>query len=336
MNRDFWKSAGMHLVERDDQGWLVVTADYLRAYFTRPEIHPIEESCDREHALFEKLMADPFAGIPENEVSAIKDKDAADNYRVILRFRDYLSRHGTLEASYAALFKGDPINIPPVFINQMVHLILRNILRGVEDPMQLRVAELFFREQIVTSGDEQLMLADQEIVEMRSESGFGGLGQLLTESGTPMREVSLDVMTDENKDLYWDRSDRFDMAVDFRFTQPAQDAFGRVVEAWIAHFLGIRTRVTAMKSIRDEKWSWHVGCDIESTRILNALYNAEEVDEDVLYRILALYRLEFQDDSDVLDTMQGKPVYLALAMNAERRLAVKPQNLIRNLPLRSS
>ncbi|MGI9350455.1 MAG: DUF6352 family protein [Rhizobiaceae bacterium] len=336
MKHDFWKSAGMHLVEKNEQAWLAVTSDYLRAYFTRPEIHPVEESCEQEHALFEKLMADPFTAISSEEIVGIKDADAADNYRVILRFRDHLSKHGTLEASYAALFKGDPISIPPVFINQMTHLILRNILDNVDDPMQLRVAELFFREQLVTTGDEQLMLADQEIVEMRSESGFGGLGQLLAESGTPMREVSLDVMTDENKELYWDRSDRFDMAVDFRFTQPAQDAFGRVIESWISHFLGVKTRVTAMKSIRDEKWSWHVGCDQESTRILNALYNNEEVEEDELYRILALYRLEFQDAVDVLDTMQSKPVYLALAMNEDRRLAVKPQNLLHNLPLKSS
>jgi hypothetical protein len=36
--------------------------------------------------------------------------------------------------------------------------------------MQLRAAELFFREQAVTVGDDQLMLADQEIVEMRGEA----------------------------------------------------------------------------------------------------------------------------------------------------------------------
>ena len=46
--RDFWKSAGMHLLERDKQGWLAVTPDYLRAYLTRPEVHPVEESCEAE------------------------------------------------------------------------------------------------------------------------------------------------------------------------------------------------------------------------------------------------------------------------------------------------
>lgn len=331
---DFWKSAGLHLVTRNDKGWLNVTPDYLRAYYTRPEIHPVEESCPAEHALFEKLMADPFAAVSENDLEAIRDKDAADNYRVVLAFRDHLAKHGTLEQAYATLFSGEPIAIPPVFIDQMVHLILRGILEGAGDPMQIRAAELFFREQAVTIGEDQVMLADQEIVEMRAaDGGFGSLGQLLAQSNAPIRDVTLDVLTEENKQLYWARSDRFDMAVDFRFTQPVQDALGRVIEAWIRHFLHVETRVQAVQSIRDEHWSWHIGCDATSTRILNALYNEEETSEDDLYKILALYRLEFLNPDDAMDTLQGKPIYLAVAMNDEKRLIFKPQNLLTNLPL---
>jgi hypothetical protein len=306
----------------------------LRAYYTRPEIHPVAESSDAEHALFEKLMAAPFAAVARSELDAIKDHDAADNYRVVLRFRDHLVEHGTLEQAYANLFAGGSIAIPPVFIDQMVHLILRSILDGVTDPMQLRAAELFFREQAVTIGEDEVMLADREIVEMRAEDGgFGGLGQLLAESNAPIRDVTLDVMTEENKAQYWERSDRFDMAVDFRFTQPAPDALGRVIEAWILHFHQVRTRVQAVQSIRDERWSWHIGCDAEATRILNALYNGEDVSEAELYRILALYRLEFLNADYAMDSLKGKPIYLALAMNDEKKLVFKPQNLLTNLPL---
>lgn len=329
----FWKSAGLHLVKRDENGWLRVTDDYLRAYLTRPEIHPVEESCDAEHGLFERLMAEPRVPVTETELEAIRDRDAADNYRVVLRFCDHLVRHETIEAAYAALFSGDPISIPPMFIDQMVHLILSNILSEVDDPMRLRAAELFFREQAVTAAEDQLMLADQEIVEMRSQDGFGGLGQLLAEAGTPAREIALDVMTDENKQSYWARSDNFDMAVDFRFTQSAPDALGRVIEAWIEHFLAVRTRIQAVKSIRDESWSWHIGCDSESTRILNALYNGEEVGEGDLYNILSLYRMEFMNPDDALDKVRGRPVYLAVAMNSGRKLVFKPQNLLKNMPI---
>ncbi len=330
---EFWKSAGMHLVERNEFGWLTVTEDYLRAYFTRPEIHPVEESCAAENALFEKLMATPFAAVDEAEIASIADQDTADNYRIILRFRDHLAKHGTLEAAYAALFSGETISIPPVFIDQMVHLILRNILDGVEDPMRLRAAELFFREQVITLGTDQLMMADQEIIDMQSQNGFGGLGQLLAEAGTPAREVALDVLGDDNKDAYWSRSDNFDLAVDFRFTQPVPDALGRVIEAWIEHFSKIGTRVQAVKSIKDERWSWHIGCDLESTWILNALYEGEDVDEDTLVNILSLYKMEFLDQNDVIESIRGKPVYLAVAMTSDRKLVFKPQNLLTNLPI---
>ncbi len=332
---DFWKSAGLHLVARDQNGWLTVTPDYLRAYYTRPEIHPVDDSCPAEHALFEKLMADPFAEVLETELTAIVDQDARENYRIILSFRDHLLRHGTIEAAYLALFGGEGIATPPMFIDQMVHLILRSILAETDDPVRLRAAELFFRKQAVTAGEEQLMLADDEIVRSRAENNdLGGLGELLAEAGTPARGVALDVMSDENKEIYWQRSDRFDLAIDFRFTQAAPDALGRVIQTWIEHFLHIRTQVQAVKAIRDERWSWHIGCDASSTKILNALYNGETLEESEAYKILALYRMEFLDQTGIMDSMRGKPVYIGVAMDDDWKLAFKPQNLLTNLPLR--
>lgn len=333
---DFWKSAGLHLVEQDERGWLKVTPDYLRAYYTRPEIHPVEESCEAEHALFEKLMADPAAAVSPGEIAAIKDPDAADNYRFVLGFRDYMLGHGTLEAAYANLFaEGQNNTLPGMIIDQMVHLIARNMLRKVADPMRVRAGELLFRDQSVTTENEQLMLADAEIVEMRSETGgLGGLGALLMEAGTPMREVTLDVLDEDNKAVYWDRSDRFDTAIDFRFTQPALDAFARVLETWVKHFHCVSVRIQPVQSIKDAHWSWHVGLDAEATRILNALYEEKPLSADDQARIVALFRLDFDDRGDVIETMKGKPVWLGMAMDASKTLKVKPQNLLTNLPIK--
>ncbi len=331
---DFWKSAGLHLVTRDPEGWLHVTPDFLRAYFTRPEIHPVEESCAAEIALFERLMADPFAAVAPSELDGLADGDTADNYRVLLRFRDHLAAHGTIEAAYSALFTGGAIAIPPVFIDQMVHLILRNILDGETDPITLRAAELLFREQIATIGEDRLMLADAEVVEMQAASGEVSFEQLI--GGANPREVSLDVLTPATAEEYWTRSDRFDTAIDFRFTEPGPDALGRVMSRWIAHFLKVDTRIQAVKSIRDDRWSWHIGLDAEATRLLNALYAGETPDETEIARIIGLYRLEFVEEADALDRLRGKPVYLGLAVTADRHLVVKPQNLLTNLPVRRS
>ncbi|MBL4907822.1 MAG: hypothetical protein JKX94_10255 [Sneathiella sp.] len=333
--REFWKSAGLHLVDKSQDGWLNVTEDYLRAYYTRPEIHPIEDSCKQEHALFEKLMADPFSEIRIQDLTEIKDEEAAYNYQVILKFRDHLAQHGTLEAAYSALFQASAITTPPVFIDQMAHLILRNILADEVDPYILRAAELFYREQVVTTGDGQLMLADHEIVEMYTENGgFGGLGQLLNEAGTPTREVTLDILSDTNKDQYWERSDQFDMAIDFRFTEPASDALGRVIEKWVRHFHGVETRVQAVQSIQDEKWAWHIGLDAQANSILNALYEGVNLSEEELHQIIALYRMEFLNPEEIEENLVGKPIYLGLAMGQDNHFKMKPQNLLTNMPLR--
>ena len=336
--RSPWRSAGLHLVTRDAAGHLAVTADYLRAYLTRPELHPVEESCDAEHRLFERLMADPSAVVDEAGVSAVADPDAAANWRLMLAFRDHLVAHGTVEAAYAALFKAD-IRVPPMFVDQMVHLILANVLQGETDPFRWRAAELFFREQVASVGPDQLLLADAEIIEMRAQGnrgedqGLGALGELLVQSGTPARQVSLDVL-DGTAD-YFSRADRFDTAVDFRFTQPAPDAFGRVIAMWVKHFHGLEVRVEAVRSIRDERWSWHVGLDRAATRLLNALWEGRDLTEGEAESIVALYRMEIADQDAVVEAVRGEPVWLGLAMDGDR-IVVKPQNLLTNMPLKAN
>ena len=323
--RDFWKSSGFHLVSRNAQGWLDVTPEFLRAYYARPEIHPVEESCAAEIAVYERLMDDPMTPVSDDAFTAFEDQDTAGNYRLLLGFRDHLLAAGSIEAGYAGLFRLGAIRIPPVFLDQMVHLILRNIFDGETDPMVLRAAEIFFRPQIATLGEDQVMLADQEIVEMTAERGIAAPGQFKL-PGTGQREAQIDVLTTETAEAYWERSDRFDTALDFRFTQPGADGLGTVMARWIAHFLGLETRIQAMASIKDQAWSWHVGCDAEATRILNALYQGGDLPEDELYRIIGLYRLEFEDPAVTIETMSGKPVYLGCAIDKDNVFTFKPQN----------
>ena len=279
-------------------------------------------------------MADPFTVLEEAEIGGFADADAQDNYRVVLGFRDLLQQHKTVESAYLNLMKSGDIKIPPVFVDQMVCVIVRNILTPCHDPIRIRAGELFFREQIVTTGEGRLMLADDEIVEMYAKTGGGGgLGQLLVDSNTPMPSVELDVLSEDNRDIYWQRSDRFDTVIDFRFTQPALDAFARVIEAWIRHFYQLEVRCQPKKSIEDEKWSWHIGMDAESTRLLNALYMEKHLSFEDLEQIVALFRLEIIDQSAIEPSMRGRPVYLGLAMTRAKKIFMKPQNLLLNLPL---
>jgi len=337
MRNDFWKSAGMHLLQVNDDGWLEVTPDFIRAYLTRPEIHPIDDSCEEERRLHDELMQDPFLAVPGERLVKLADPDAAENYTIVLAYRDLLRSARTIEGTYLALMRQPAPVLPPVFIDQMVHLIMRNILKDVRDPMRLRAAEIFFREQSVSTGDGRLMLADEEIVDMHAHmESETGLGQLLAETGTPMKSVTLDVLNDDNKEIYWARSDRFDTVVDFRFEQPALDAFARVIEAWLAHLLRIEVRVEPRPRIEDSDWRWHIGLDRDATQILNSLYQGDPPPAEDMARIIGLFRMRLPDDRLVIDRVRGHPIYLALAMTKDSRVKMKPQNLITNLPLQST
>lgn len=331
---DFWKSAGMHLVKVGENGWLTVTPDFMRAYYTRPEVHPIDTSCAEETKLFEDLMADPFLEVREDRLKRIADEDAAYNYKVVLDFRAQLADAETIEGAYLNMMRSQKLNTPPVFIDQMVHLITRNILKDCDDPVRLRAGEIFFREQSVSTDDGRVMLADEETVSMHaSTGGLGSLGQLLVDSDTPVRRVELDVLDEDNKDIYWARSDRFDTVIDFRFTQPALDAYARVLEAWIAHFLDLTVRVEPRQSVKDEHWCWHIGLDRESTRILNTLYEGGELNEGDGELLIALFRMWVEEENAVIDAVRDKPIYLGLAMTPEKIVRMKPQNLLLNMPL---
>lgn len=332
---DFWRTSGFHILERNAEGRLAVTDDYCRAFWRRPEVAPVEESCDAERALHAAMLENPVAEPDPARLAQFKDQDAAENFKILSAFLTGLKAAGTLEDYYLALFRGGRVSIPPLFIDQMAHALTRNVLDGVANPMQARAGELFFRSQRTTIEDGAIMMADEDTVEMYSQTGgFGDLGRLLMEGQTAMREVTLDVLTEENCDLYWDRSDRFDTVLDITFPRPGLDALCRAMEAWIGHFLGLETRIHPVQSIRDEKWRWHVGLDVTATAILNALYNGEDVGDDRMSLLLSLFRLEIKDQALVQDDVAGKPIYLALAMDENERVQFKPQNLLVNLPLK--
>jgi hypothetical protein len=87
------------------------------------------------------------------------------------------------------------------------------------------------------------------------------------------------------------------------------------------------------RAVEDAHWMWHVGLDAEASALLNDLYNDVEIDDARMGRLLCLFRLDFADPADMRPAIAGRPVYLAMAMNAEGTLKLKPQNLLLNLPL---
>jgi hypothetical protein len=156
---------------------------------------------------------------------------------------------------------------------------------------------------------------------------------LLAQNRTPARTVDLDVLSEDNAETYWTRDERFDLAVSLNRGQPALAALCRVLQRWIAHFLAVDVTIAPEREIVDARWVWHVGLDAEASALLNDLYNGVDVADDRRERLLCLFALRFTDPAAMRPSIAGRPVYLAMAMDRQNRLRLKPQNLLLNLPL---
>ena len=332
---NFWPQSAYQTLQVGGDNQLLVTDDFLRTYLLRPELNLVPESCAHERALHQRLMQDPRSNVTEAEIVAMLDVDIQENYRVWLRYRTKLLAASSLEGFYMSLFRGDGVDVPPLFISGLAQLFVRHILGEDCHPLDARMGELFFRTQKISVLDEGVVMsADDEVVTRNAQAGeTGNIMDLLKGKSMSMRSIDLDVLHEENADLYWDKNEDHDFAVQLNFGQPPINHFCRVLEKWVEHFLGVKIRITPMQQITDPKWSWHVGLDASATDILNKLYNKEPVDADELEKIICLFRLDFVDESAVMAAQVGKPVYMGIAMNAEKQLKLKPQNLLFNLPL---
>ena len=84
------------------------------------------------------------------QLAAVQDDDARENYTVFLRFRDGLLAAGTLEAYYLRLMRSGAVDVPAVFIDAVVQALLRNVLDTSNDALEARAAEMLFRPQRIT------------------------------------------------------------------------------------------------------------------------------------------------------------------------------------------
>ena len=328
--KDFWISSGHHLLDRDQNGGLHVTDEFLKLYLARPELIPPPEACAAERSLHASLLADPRRAVSAADIAAIADPDARENWQLLAAFRDCLLRHKSLEAAYTELARKGAGKTPPLFINQLVHVILRNALDGIEDVRVLRAAELFFRTQRVTLHNGSLIAADEETI-----GGVNGapVTPLVSMLGIPA-EAEIDVLSDSNADSYWTRNDRFDMALDLTAGHEGVRALATAMQRWIAHMLGVDVTIEAVSEMRDVKLAWYVGLDADATAIGDMLWRGEDIGEATLARVVGLFRLDFHNPAIMLDKVKGEPVYLILAMTSDKTIRMKPQNLVTGLPVR--
>jgi hypothetical protein len=334
--REFWVASGHHLTRRADHGGLVATPELIMAYLARPELMPPADACEAERNLHASLLADPLRPVARADIAALADADARENWTFMINFRDRLIAAPSLEAVYTTLARSGAGDLPPIFLSQLCHLILRNALEGCDDPYTLRAAELFYRGQQVTLHEGTLLLADAEVIEAQQHAQHDMHSSPLAAMLQPKAFGEMDVMDDENAWTYWSRSDAHAMVMNIGGNPKARAGLCRVIERWVAHLMGVDVKVETVASIEDRDWRWFVGLDSEGTRIGNALWNDAALDGNAAERIVALMRLDIEDTRLVDERVGTKPVYLILAMGADKVVRLKPQNLVAGLPLAPS
>ncbi len=325
---DFWLSSGHILLERSEAGSLILTDAFLKAYLARPELMPPPEACLAEIALHQKLMAAPRAPVAAREIEAIADADARENWRVMLDLRDRLAAAPTIEAAYCRLIRDGAKGIPPLFLSHLAHVIMRAALDGTRDAFIARAGELFYRAQRASTENGRLLLADMETADMRRHEIHASPLLAMFAGET----ANLDILKTDNAEDYWARSDAYDMVFDLGSVD-GRLALAKALNLWVRQILGHDLTIEPVERIEDPDVRWIAGLDAEGSRLANALWRGEGIEEDEASRLLAIFTVAPGADTPFLDTVAGRPVYLLLAMDQDRIVRMKPQNLVTCLPL---
>jgi Family of unknown function (DUF6352) len=355
--RQPWPAAGLAHLVPDARGWLRPAADWWRAGLAQPELALVAESCPVEHALHQRLGADPLAPVSAADLTALADADVRENWSHWLAWRDGVQQAGSLQGWYRRQFAGAGVQVPPAFLDATVQAVVAHLLASgadAADALAWRTGELFFRTQRVVFEQGRVLAADAlTAAELGATQGLGSIGRLLAQAQIDATRLDLPVLGPDSAERYWVEAARtpFHRTLLLDLTQQISQDIGhgvalrlahggsalkplaRLLQAWVLHFTGAAVRISPADRVADEHWRWHVGLDAEASALLNDLYAGLTVAPERLARLIGLFTLVFDDPADMHPDVAGRPVYLALAADSDGRLRLKPQNLLLNLPL---
>lgn len=328
-SRDFWLACGHHLLDRNGAGRLLVTDEFLKAYLARPELVPPPEACAEEQALHRALLREPRLPVAASRIAAIADADARENWQTMIAWRDQLLAHDCLEAAYLAIARRS-IHFPQILVDQLVQVILRNALGGCDDVFVLRAAEILFRPQKLIFQEASVVAVDEETEAACVQHPASPLLSLLG----LQTAAGVELLSEATSESYWERSDRFDMALDLSPGGHGLTALCDVISRWLAHLLAIDVVVEPVAEMQNLPWNWYVGLSSEATHIGDTIWRGDLVTDAMRAQLIGLLRLSFRDPEDMIENVRGEPVHLLLAMTTEEILRIKPQNLLTGLPVR--
>src|SRR5258706_11200475 len=132
--------------------------------------------------------------------------------------------------------------------------------------------------------------------------------------------TEVDMVDDATAGGYWERSDRFDMALDLTPGRRGLLALGSVITRWLSHLLAIDVAVEPFTELHSASWNWYVGLSSDATWIGDTIWNGGELEDPIRARLVGLFRLTFRDPADMIEKVRGEPVYLLAAMTPDEQL----------------
>ena len=130
---------------------------------------------------------------------------------MLIAFRDHLLRHQTLEAAYIDLVRARHWQ-DATAVRQSARA--RDLAQRARRRGRRRACcappRCFSARSASTLHEGSLVAADEETMSGSTPSPVSPLVSML---GLPA-EAEIDIMNDDNAETYWERSDRFDMALD--------------------------------------------------------------------------------------------------------------------------
>lgn len=333
-----WPDAGFAHLQTNAHGGLVPLPNWWLHWLARPELALVDESCSGERALHKRLQQDPLAPVLDADLQRIADADVRESWQLFTGLRASVQAALTLQAWYRQLFDGRPVQVPPLFIDTVAQLLIQQQLQEDEDTVLWRCAELFFRLQRVAFEQGRVLAADAATVaEHGATQGLGEIGRLLAQARVQALPLQLPVLGPDNTARYVAEAERspFRSSLLLDISSP-QMALARLLERWVLSLLGVQVRIEPVPEIKDSHWRWHIGLDVEASRLLDEMYTGSQVPAERLERVIGLFKLSFNNPAEMRADLRGHPVWLGLAASDQGQLRLKPQNLLLNLPLAAS
>src|SRR5258708_15129007 len=165
---------------------------------------------------------------------------------------------------------------------------------------------MFFRPQQLMLQEGLVTAIDEERGSLLGSQPRSPLVELL---GLPA-SVEVDMLNDATAGSYWQRSDRFDMALDMTAGQRGLVALGDTVRRWLSHLLAIDVAIEPVVELHQARLSWYVGLKCEATQIGDTIWNGGDPDDAMPSPLVRLFPSIFPHPAILTEKVRGEPGYL--------------------------